>query len=176
MISRTAMLPRIGLAIVTGLLTATCSHSTTTQPAHPHTAGQKIARCTWLTKDDLATVAPGQPSSERTMAQTPGNNLRCATLFIDGSGYLILQTTEQTGDNAALATLRKQTASTLDPSAITPLPTLGPGAFVAHRVLSFRHGDHLLTLQTGYSEDGHLELTPSQLIRLAQRAAPRITS
>jgi hypothetical protein len=88
-------------------------------------------------------------------------------LFVDSSGQLILQLTEADGGQAALTDLRRTTAAEVGPGAIHPVAKFGPGAFVGSRVLGFIHGSRLVTLQTGYTTSGELELTPDQLVQLA---------
>lgn len=130
--------------------------------------------CAWLTGSDIARVAPITPSREAALTPTPGNGLRCSALFIDGSGQLIAELTETRGGGAALATARRTAAAAYGPEAITALPALGAGAFVARRILAFRRGDRLFTLETGYSAAGRLQLTPDQLKRLARVIAARV--
>jgi hypothetical protein len=137
-----------------------------TQPA-PGSATQPASRCTSLTASDIARVASIRPSRQEPLANAPGHRLRCSILFIDSSGQLILELTEADGGRAALAALRRGTASDLGPAAVRPLPALGRGAFVARRVLGFARGRAVVELQTGYSGDGRLQLTSAQLVQLA---------
>jgi hypothetical protein len=130
--------------------------------------GAAANRCASLTVNDIARVASVQPADQQALASAPGQSVRCSTVFIDSSGQLILQLSEAGGGRAALAALRRTTASDLGPNTVRPLPALGEGAFVARRVLAYARGRALVELQTGYSADGRLQLTPDQLARLAE--------
>jgi hypothetical protein len=133
-----------------------------------HTNGQSASRCASLTANDIARVASVQPADQQALASAPGQSVSCSTVFVDSSGQLILQLSEAGGGRAALAALRRTTASDLGPNTVRPLPALGEGAFVARRVLAYARGRALVELQTGYSADGRLQLTPDQLARLAE--------
>lgn len=145
-----------------------------TQPAPGSASGQLTKSCTSLSASDIAHVAAIRPSKHEPLANTSGGNLRCSILFIDSSGQLILELTEADGGRAALATLRRGTASDLGAATVRPLPALGPGAFVARRVLAFASGGRLVELQTGYSSEGRLQLSTGQLTRLGTIVAARI--
>lgn len=142
-----------------------------TQPA---ASSQPTKTCASLSASDLARVASIRPSKQEPLAQPPGSNLRCSTLFVDASGQLILELTQAGGGQAALAGLRRGTASDLGAATVRPLPLLGPGAFVARRVLAFARDGQLVELQTGYSSEGRLQLTTAELMRLATIVASRI--
>ena len=52
---------------------------------------------------------------------------------------------------------------------VEPAPELGKGAFFARRrVIGFQAGERLITLETGFTQQGTLELTRAQLARLAR--------
>jgi hypothetical protein len=162
--------------IVVALVLASCGGEDTgatgsIQPTSGAVSGQPSSRCTSLTSRDIARVASIRPSEEQALASSPGVRLRCSILFIDSSGQLILQLTEAGGGRAALADLRRAAASDVGAAAVRPLPALGNGAFVARRVLAFARGRSVVQLQTGYSADGRLQLTPSELTRLATIAS-----
>jgi hypothetical protein len=146
--------------------TSTAQSKTSTSTPAP-TSGQSTRNCTALNADDLVRVASLKPSKQGTLAAAPGQSLRCSRLFVDSSGQLILQLTEAGGGRPALTSLRRATAADAGARAIQPVPKLGPGAFVGGRVLGFILGNRLVTLQTGYTASGMLELSPDQLVRLA---------
>jgi hypothetical protein len=149
------------------------SETDATQPAPGSAGGQPTKTCTSLAAGDLVHVASIRPSKQEPLANAPGNDLRCSVLFVDASGQLILELTQASGGRAALASLRRGTAADLGQATMRPLPALGPGAFVARRVLAFTRGGRLIELQTGYSSEGRLQLTAAQLTRLAAIVAAR---
>jgi hypothetical protein len=153
--------------------TQTGAESTAAQPGEGSPSGEATRRCAFLTASDIARVASVRPSQEEPLANAPGHRVRCSILFIDSSGQLILQLTESGGGPAALTSIRRGAASELGAAAVQPLAELGPGGFVARRVLAFARGRTIVELRTGYSDDGRLQLTPAQLRRLAAIVASR---
>jgi hypothetical protein len=141
------------------------------QPRSSPASGQSMASCVSPAASDIERVASIRPSRQEALAESPGVHLRCSTIFIDGSGQLILQVTQADGGPAALTALRRSITGELGSATVRPLPALGAGAFVARRVLAFARSGRLVTLQTGYSAAGRLQLTAAQLARLATIAA-----
>jgi len=131
------------------------------------TSGQSTRNCRALTQNDIVRVASVHPSKQGTLGKAPGGSLDCSTLFVDSSGQLILQLTETDGGRAALTGLHRATAAEVGAAAIRPVGSLGPGGFAGGRVVGFMRGNRLVTLQTGYTATGQLELSPDQLVRLA---------
>ena len=143
------------------------------QPRSSSASGQSMASCVSPTASDIERVASIRPSRQEALAASPGVHLQCSTIFIDRSGQLILQVTQADGGQAALLALRRSTASQLGSATVRPLPALGAGAFLARRVLAFARNGQLVTLQTGYSAAGRLQLTAGQLAQLATIAASK---
>jgi hypothetical protein len=167
------------LAAVAALLAAGCGGGAkplsggagASQPRSSSASSQSMPSCVSPTASDIERVASIRPSRQEALAASPGVHLRCSTIFIDRSGQLILQVTQADGGQAALLALRRSTAGELGSATVRPLPALGAGAFVARRVLAFARNGQLVTLQTGYSAAGRLQLTAAQLARLATTAA-----
>jgi hypothetical protein len=166
-----AGMPKLAMIALMAAAQASCVGGEAGRPpasTQPSTSGQPTRTCASLTEGDIENVASIRPSKQEALANVPESDVRCSTVFIDESGHLILQLTEAGGGRASLKALRSEMASTFGQDAIRELPTLGGSAFVARRVLGFVREGQLVTLQTGYSADGRLELTPDQLARLAE--------
>src|SRR5437899_2302274 len=93
--------------------------------------------CTLLNANDLQRVAGVRPARVESLAHAPGIDFTCASLFIDGSGQLILEVMESPGKAPTLAGLRRRVAA--EQGRTSPVPGLGAGAFVACRELAFLH-------------------------------------
>ncbi len=132
--------------------------------------------CSSLAAADFSRVAAVRPASIQPLAQGQpyGYKFRCGTAFIDGGGQMIALVTQAVGSRAALAAFRRAAASELGPRTVRAIPSLGAGAFVARRELGFLRNGQLVILQTGYSQQGRLQLSDRQLVALANLAGPRL--
>jgi hypothetical protein len=162
---------RSRLAAPVALALAGCGGSGPSHTTAAATAATQASLCALLTGTDLQRVSGRPPARIESLQHVPGSDLRCASLFIDGSGGLILELTESPATPGSLPALRRTVAEAQGrPSAVR---ALGPGAFVARRELGFVHRGQLITLQAGYSQQGRLELTRAQLVTLAKTASTR---
>jgi hypothetical protein len=109
------------------------------------------------------------PAREEQLSNVSGRHLTCATLFIDGSGGLILEISEEAGDTRALSAARVAARGQGGP--VRSVARLGAGAFLAARTVAFLHQGQLVTLSAGYSTSGQLQLSRAQLLRLAKVVA-----
>jgi hypothetical protein len=153
---------------VTHARTAQATTSTSTSTSTSAAAQATTPLCPRPTAADIASVGGPRVQRAEPLAKVRGIPRTCATLFIDGSGGLILQVTVTTGGARALAGARR--AARAQTTRIRALPHL-PSGFIAGTVAAFLHGGRLITLTAGYSTSGELELTPKQLARLASIAA-----
>jgi hypothetical protein len=118
----------------------------------------------------VAAVGVAAPARVEALALTKGSHLTCSALFIDAAGGLVLELTETRGGPRQLAESRLAAQATL--GRVRTLTHGGPG-YIASRELAFlRHGQ-LVTLSTGYTTSGQVQLTSTQLMRLASLLARR---
>jgi hypothetical protein len=146
---------------------ATCSTGHDGAAKQPSGAQQPSTICAALTARDIEGVASRPVLKQTDLARAPGTDINCATVWFDQSAQIILELSEADRGRADLAALRDEIVPLVRPSEVQPLPALGPGAFVARRVLGFLQGDKLVTLRAGYTADGKLQLTTDQLVRIA---------
>jgi hypothetical protein len=131
------------------------------------------ADCASLTASEIERVALVQPSRREMLAKAPASRELCSVVFLDSAGALIVQLSVATGGSSALAALRRGTAEIVATTP-RPVPSLGEGAFVAKRIVGFVRGGRLVELQAGYSAAGRLELSPRELVHLAQVVADKM--
>jgi hypothetical protein len=123
---------------------------------------------------DVARVS-GLTIQKVDVASDPGLHITCSSVF--GSGYDIVATiTQRVGGAKTLQRVRAKTAGDVGADQLKPDNRLGVGAFVARdRILVFRHGKWVVTLETGYSTTTHLPvLSVSKLERLAKIVSGRL--
>lgn len=147
----------------------TSPHSSQALGAGGGTAGATPI-CRSLHGPDVVAVGAASSARVEPLASTKGSHLTCSALFIDAAGGIILELTETRGSPRLLAETRRAAQATL--GRVRPLTDGGPG-FIASRELAFlRHG-RLVTLNTGYTTSGQVQLTSTQLMRLASLIARR---
>jgi hypothetical protein len=177
------------LLIVTALVVAGCGGKDGGNPKGGEAAGSRGSeqgrggsalrrplppkRCSALTAEDVRLVS-SLPARQIDLTSDPAEHVRCATAFIDTAGGLIVEIRQSDGDGSELKRLRRTTGKELGRKTVRQVGGLGPGAFVARRVLAFAHGAELVRLDTGYNREGRLALRVDQLVRLARRVASRI--
>jgi hypothetical protein len=148
---------------------AGCSGSHGSRQGVPKTRG-----CSSLTADDVERVANTTPH-KLDLNPSPTENIRCSTVFFAGQNELIVSVTEREGGAKGLRRLRARKVAEVGAASVRPASGLGQGAFVAQgRIISFRKGETVVTLETGYSSSGRKLLTLTQLERLAQIVGPHL--
>lgn len=112
----------------------------------------------------------------RDLASQPDQRIHCSTMFYGGVGDVVLVITERTGGTRLLNRARRRDVVQLGTKSVRSLAALGPGAYlVQQRILSFRHGKWVVTLETGYSTSTHVPvLTVPQLEQLARIVIRRL--
>lgn len=129
--------------------------------------------CSSLTVSDVKLVS-SLIARQLDLTRDPDEHVQCASAFVDNAGGLIVEIRQTEGNRAALKRLRRTTAQQLGRKTVRQLAGLGPGAFVARRVLAFARGGRVVRLDTGYNREGQLALTIDQLTRLARVVASRL--
>jgi hypothetical protein len=130
--------------------------------------------CTSLTVEDVARVASRTPRKVD-LNPSPTEQIRCSTVFFAGPSELIVAVTEQDGGAKALRRLRATKVAQRGAASVRPAPSFGEGAFTAQgRLIIFRRGERVVTLETGYATSGKKVLTLAQLQRLAHIVEPRL--
>ena len=141
-----------------------------------HSSGQgtpKTRGCSSLTADDVERVANTTP--HKLDLNPPRTDIRCSTVFFAGQNELIVSVTEREGGAKGLRRLRARKVAEGGAASVSPASGLGEGAFVAQgRIVSFRRGETVVTLETGYSSSGRKLLSLAQLERLARIVEPRL--
>jgi hypothetical protein len=131
--------------------------------------------CTTLKVIDVQRVSKLEVLS-RPLAPPPTDRVQCATMFYGGVGDIVVVIMQRVGGAQTLSRVRATSAGQDGATALQPDAAFGPAAFVAHqRVLAFRHGRWVITLETGYSSTGHQPvLSVAQLERLARIVTKRL--
>jgi hypothetical protein len=130
---------------------------------------QHVHGCSFLSTADVIRATGITQMTKQDLAPTQTSKTGCATVFVV-AGYLLLGVAEWKRDALNLHGLRSMEAQLVGGERyVKPVPELGKGAFLARRrVLGFQVGERLVTLETGFTQQGTLELTPAQLVRLAR--------
>ena len=138
----------------------------------PPSGGFAEARgCSTLTVADVERLT-GKTARKRDLAPAP--EIRCSSVFFRGGSELVVALTERDGDAQTLKRLRAEKIQEAGATSAQPVSGFGEGAFVAaKRILGFRKGDSVVTLETGYS-GRQLMLRVSELERIAQLVAGRL--
>jgi hypothetical protein len=153
------------LLVATLLVLAGCGGS-----AEKDRAGPKTRGCSTLTAADVAQVF-GRTPNKLDLNPPPLERVRCSTAFYGGPNEFVVTITERSGGAKTLRRLRARRSA----ATVRPAPRLGESAFVAQgRLVGFRRGDSVVTLETGYNESDKLVLTVAQLERLAQIVRQRL--
>jgi hypothetical protein len=130
--------------------------------------------CSSLAADDVEQVANRTPH-KLDLNPPRTEHIRCSTVFFAGQNELIVSVTEREGGAKALRRFRARKVAEAGAASVRPASGLGGGAFIAQgRIISFRRGETVVTLETGYSSSGKKLLTLAQLERLAQIVGPRV--
>jgi hypothetical protein len=131
--------------------------------------------CLILKVADVKRVARLQVQ-RRDIASDPSARIRCSSLFFDAGGSLVVVITQRLGGKKALGRVRAKVALDVGAEWLRPDASFGPGAFVARqRILAFRRGQSVVTLETGYSMASHkLVLSVAQLEQLARIVIRRL--
>jgi len=130
--------------------------------------------CSSLTADDVERVANRAPH-KLDLNPPATEHIRCSTVFFAGENELIVSVTEQAGGANKLRRLRARKVAEAGAASVRPVSGFGEGAFLAQgRIISFRRGQTVATLETGYSSSGKKLLTLAQLERLAKVVEPRL--
>jgi hypothetical protein len=133
------------------------THSSVPKPLPPRL-------CASLRAGDVTRVTGVSSVNVRGLGRFPGTGRLCGTIYFDSAGSLLVQITEDVGGATALRRLRTAAEAQFSPVDVHPAPAFGAGAFLARRrVLTFRRGDRIVTLQTGYQPDGQLSLKVAEL-------------
>ncbi len=131
--------------------------------------------CTFLDPGDVVQVTGGDEPKQIDLAPPRGSDQICATAFAGGDGSLVVAVSERKGGGARLRALRQAAIEQFGARSVRDVPALGPGAFVVRaRSLTFRRGDRVATVETGYDARGKLALTGAELARLASTVADRL--
>jgi hypothetical protein len=128
--------------------------------------------CHALTFADFRRVGATAPSKVEQLANSVGQRRTCSDLFIDASGGLVLEITKVPGGPAKLAAARKAARGQSPGARPRALPAL-PGGFVVGQQVGFPDRGQVVSLSTGYTNEGQPELNTSQLVRLAAMVARR---
>jgi hypothetical protein len=137
--------------------------------AQPTTRG-----CSSLTAADIERITGSAPH-ELKLNPTASARVRCSTVFFAGATQLVVSITERDGGAKALSRLRAMKIAERGRASVRPAVGLGDGAFLAEkRILGFRQGDRVVTLETGFDKQGKRLLTAAQLVQLAHVIAPRL--
>jgi hypothetical protein len=130
--------------------------------------------CSSLTTADIKQITGAAPR-ELKLNPTESADVRCSTAFFSGATALVVGITERDGGARALSRLRAMLVAEHGRASVRPAAGLGEGAFIVEkRILSFRQGDRVVTLETGFDSNGTRLLTPAQLVQLAHVIARRL--
>jgi hypothetical protein len=130
--------------------------------------------CSSLSTGDVTRATGISPVHERGLGRFPGSGRLCGTIYFNAGGSLVAQLTEDIGGSAALRQLRSTAEEQFSRAEVRPLPTFGPGAFLARRrILTFLRSGRIVTVQTGYLADGSLSLNVPELTRIGRLVAAR---
>jgi hypothetical protein len=156
------------LSAVAGCATALASTGT----APP--ARSQVRGCSSLTVSEVSRVA--RIPVRKQALTPPERQVRCSTAFFGGFGDVVLVIAERLGGEKTLNRLRAVQAGQSGASMVRPVVGLGRGAFVfRQRLLAFRRGARVVTLETGYSTTGgEPVLSVVQLERLARIVLQRL--
>jgi hypothetical protein len=145
----------------------TQTHSSVPKPLPPRL-------CSSLNAADVTRVTGTSPVNERGLGRFPGSGRVCGSIYFDSAGSLLVQITEDLGSAAAIRKLRAGAEQQFSRAEVRSVRGFGEGAFLARRrILTFRRGGRIVTLQTGYLADGRLSLNVAELTRLGRLVAGR---
>ena len=144
-------------------------------PAPTRTGGTARAHCAGLTTAAVQQLSGAGQVSAQDLAAEPGTRGFCGTAFVDGSGGLVVQVKAAAGSAADLrkgARFASTSAGGARPERIRPLAGFGSGAWlVGRRVIGFRRGGRVVTVETGFNTSGRLSVPVSRLKAVARVAA-----
>jgi len=156
-----------------GHTTSVGDATTSPPPQTTGPTGPPSRRCGGLSSATVARIAGLASVTAQALAPDPRDKQACGTIFIDGTGSLVVQVTARPGGATDLRQAARVAAASggASPLHVRSLAGLGSGAFIAgKRVIGFRRGGRVITVQTGYDRSGRLSVGPAQLARLARTA------
>jgi hypothetical protein len=161
---RTPSLPVLGLAL--GALAG--GAAAFASPQSTPSARLQVRGCLSLTVADVSRVV--RISVKKQDLAPPDRQIRCSSVFFGGLGDVVVVIAERLGGGKTLDRLRRIQAGETGAAALQSVVGLGTDAFVfRRRLLAFRRGTRVVTLETGYSTSGHEPvLSVAQLERLGR--------
>jgi hypothetical protein len=131
--------------------------------------------CSTLSESDVGNVA-GLEVQKVDIASDSGRGIECSSMFGGGAGDIVAVVTQRLGGAKTLKRIRARAVHDFGADHVRPDGNLDAGAFVArNRMLVFRHGERVVTVESGYSRSSGLPvLTVAQLERLARMVGERL--
>jgi hypothetical protein len=133
------------------------------------------AHCGGLTTATVQHLSGAGQVTAQDLAPDRGTRRFCGTAFVDGSGGLVVQVKAAAGSAADLrhtARFASTSAGGARAERIRPLAGFGAGAWlVGHRVIGFRRGGRVVTVETGFDSAGRLSVPVARLKAVARAAA-----